>query len=98
MGNPSFVIKSGEAVLVDVPYNPTGKPVTVTLIFRPLKGRGRDRRRIEAHYNGHKAHVSRRAIEPVPPEPAPRCFFCGGSLPVHVETCPELQGEAAADE
>lgn len=64
MGNPSFVLQAGEGVLVDVPYSATSKPVTVTLIIRPLKGRGRDRRRCEAFYNGQKANVSRRPLEP----------------------------------
>ncbi|WP_417625149.1 hypothetical protein [Paremcibacter congregatus] len=64
MGNPSFVIQAGEGVLVDVPYNATSKPVTVTLVIRPLKGRGRDRRRCEVFHNGEKANISRRPLKP----------------------------------
>ena len=65
MGNPSFVIQSGEGVLVDVPYNPTSKPVTVTLIISPLRGRGKDRRRCEAFCNGSEAEakITRRPLE-----------------------------------
>ena len=97
MGNPTLVIKAGEGVLVDVPYNATGEAVTVTLVIKPLKGRGKDRRRCEAFYNGRKANISRRPLEPTPAEPPPRCFFCGGPSPCPPETCPELQ-EAAGDE
>lgn len=63
MGNPSFVIKAGEGVLVDVPYAADSKPVIVTLVIKPLKGRGKDRRRCEAFYNGQKATISRRPLE-----------------------------------
>lgn len=63
MGNPAFVVEAGQGVFVDVPYNAIDGEFTVTLIFKPLRGRGKDRRRCEAFYNGRKANISRRPLE-----------------------------------
>lgn len=64
MGNPNFTIGPGEGVFVGVPWDPQGREVTVTLTFKPLRGRGRDRQRCEARYNGHRATIERRPVDP----------------------------------
>lgn len=64
MGNPKFTVGPGEGVFVDVPWDDDQGEVEVVLKFRPVRGRGRDRRRCEARYNGRQVNVERRPVDP----------------------------------